>query len=584
MSAAARVLGTVLGLVLLVAALPWLRGEDPAVTVLRVRFRQRGEDPAAVEALREQLDLASDPVTGAVRWIGAVLRGDLGNSWVDGRPVADRVEPAVAASATLAGCALVVALLLTALALLVPVARAARTGTPTPPSLKVGAVTAAALPEVIVGSVLVVLLAVHLRLLPATGWDGWGSVVAPALALGVPAAGLLTRLLAGVLDQALTEQWVTTWRANGVPAGALARALVRRVVGRGAAQVAVVWVGMLGTAVAVEKVFSVPGVGTLAVRSALTQDVPVLQACLLAVVGLGLVGAAVALVAHRLLLVGSSGRDDLGVTADAGRGSPRVVVVALVVLAVVVVGGLPRDGGTSDLAARLAAPGRTHPLGADAVGHDLWGRVADATLLTIGLAVLVSLVAFVVALVAGLLSRRLRVGATDVLVTVPSTVVGMVVAAALGPGLLGACVAVAAVAWLPLAVHARGLVVEARGSGHVGAARRLGLRRTRVAVVHLLPGVVGPLAQHALARLPLNAVAIAGLSFIGLGAQPDAAELGAMLAEGLRYLEVAPWAVLVPGAVLLLLGVGAGAAGGVRRGDRRPLRPAPDGGVPATTR
>ncbi|MDQ1103906.1 ABC transporter permease subunit [Nocardioides zeae] len=572
MSAVLRVLATVAGLVLVVASLPWLRGEDPAVTVLRVRFRQRGEDPDAVRALREQLDLAPDPVTGAARWLAAAARGDLGESWVSGQPVLERAQPAVAASATLAGCAIAVALVLTTLALIGPVVRAARTGTATRPRLKVAAVTVAALPEVITGSLLVVALSVHLGLLPATGWHGWGSVVAPALALGVPAAGLLTRLLAGVLDQAVTEQWVTTWRANGVPTAPVARALARRVVGRGASQVAVVWVGMLGTAVAVEKVFSVPGVGSLAVRSALTQDVPVLQACLLAVVGLGLAGAGAALLLHRLLLVGATGRDDLGVTADASHGSPRVVVLVTVVLAVLVLGGLPRDGGSSDLAARLAPPGVRHPLGADAVGHDLWGRVADATVRTVGLAVLVSVLALAVALLVGLAARRLRVGAMDVLVTVPSTVVGMVVAAALGPGLLGACVAVAAVAWIPLAVHARGLVVEARGAGHVGAARRLGLGRARVGVVHLLPGVLGPLAQHALARLPLNAVAIAGLSFIGLGADPDAAELGAMLAEGLRYLEVAPWVVLVPGGVLLLLGVGAGAAGGVQRRARRTTR------------
>ncbi|MDT9594984.1 ABC transporter permease subunit [Nocardioides zeae] len=568
MSALARVAATVLGLVLVVAALPWLRGEDPAETVLRVRFRARGRDPEAVAALQEQLDLAPDPVTGALRWLGAALRGDLGESWVSGRPVLDLVAPAVAASATLAAAALLVALVLCALALALPVRRAARTGEPVRPALGIAAVGVAALPEVIVGSLLVVGVAVHLRLLPPTGWDGWSSVVLPALALGVPAAGLLTRLLAGVVDQTLTEQWVTTWRANGVAPRSIGAALARRAVARGAGQVTVVWIGMLGTAVAVEKVFTVPGVGTTAVRAALTQDVPVLQACLLAVVGLGLVGAGVAVLLHRLLLGGARDRDDLAATTTGGRGAPRVLLAAAGTLALVVVSGLPRDGRTSDLSARLASPGPAHPLGADAVGHDLWGRVADATVLTVGLALVVSVAAFVVALGAGLVCRRLRVGALDVLVTVPSTVVGLVVAAVIGPGLTGACVAAAAVAWLPLAVHVRALVVEGRGSGHVGAATRLGLARLRVARVHFLPGVLGPLALHALARLPLNAVAIAGLSFIGLGADPDAAELGAMLAEGLRYLETAPWTVLVPGGALLLLGVASGAAR-----PRGPLRP-----------
>lgn len=575
-----RVGATVVALVGVVGALPWLRDEDPAETVLRVRFRARGKDPEAVAALRDHLDLAPDPVTGSIRWLAAVARGDLGESWVSGQPVVDRVAPALSASATLACAAMLVALVLTAAALIGPLRRAARTGEPTRGVVGVSAVTIAALPEVIVGSLLVIVFAVHLGWVPATGWHGWSSVIAPALALGIPAAGLLSRLLTGIIDQALSEQWVTTWRANGVPQRALRRTLARRVVAQGASQAAVVWIGMLGTAVAVEKVFTVPGIGTLAVRSALTQDVPVLQACLLGVIVLGLAGAGVALLLHRGLSAGAHARDDLGAARSPVRGTPVVGVLAATFLGLLVLLGLPREGRGSDLSHRLAPPSAAHPLGADAVGHDLWGRVADATMLTAGLASLVTLASFVIALLVGLACRRLRLGAMDVLVTVPSTVVGMVVAAAIGPGLTGACVAVAAVAWLPLAVHARGLVVDARGAGYVGTARRLGLPARRVLGAHLLPGVVGPLAVHALARLPLTAVAIAGLSFIGLGADPDAAELGAMLAEGLRYLEVAPWVVVVPGGVLLLLGVCAGSLGS-RRPRRGTAQPAPS--VPAAS-
>jgi len=573
-----RAVLTVLGLVLVVASLPWLRGEDPARTVLRVRFHARGDDPEAVAALRADLDLAPDPFTGAVRWLGDALRGDLGASWVSGQPVSEHVVPALAASATLALTSLAVALVVSALVLLPVVRRAASTGRPTRARVGVVATTVAALPEAIVGTVLVLVVAVHLRLLPATGWDGWSSLVLPALALGLPSAGLIVRVLSGVVDQTLAEQWTTTWRANGVAPRALGRSVVRRVVALGAPQLVVVWTGMLGTAVAVEKVFTVPGAGSLAVEAALTQDLPVLQAALLGLVGLGLLAAAVALLTHRVLLRATRGRDDLSAPVAATPGSPWAVGVALGLLLLVVVGGLPRDGATSDLGRRLAPPSSSTPMGADAVGHDLWGRAADATLTTVGIAVVVTLACTVLGLVVGLCSRQARVGAVDVLVTVPSTVVGLVVVAVSGPGLTGAAVAVGAVAWLPLAVHARSLVVQARGAGHVGAARRLGLGAPRVLLVHLLPAVLGPLLLHALARLPLVGVAIAGLSFIGLGADPDAAELGAMLAEGLRYLETAPWAVLVPGGVLLLLGVAAGSAGAGGLSRRRARAPRGCGG------
>lgn len=562
-AALVRVVATVACLLVLVAALPWLRGEDPAETVLRVRFHARGRDAEAVDEVRRSLDLPSDPWSGVLSWAGNALRGDLGTSWVSEQPVVERLGPALAASLTLAGTALLLALVVTALGLVAPVRRAALTGAPTRGSLGTTGVTVAAVPEAVLGTLLVIGVAVHLHWLPATGWSGWSSVVLPALALGLPAAGLLLRLGATALDEAVAEPWVTTWRACGVPAGSTARALARRVVARGASLASVVWIGMLGSSVAVEKVFSIPGVGSLAVRSALTQDVPVLQACLLAVVALGAGGAAAGTLLHRGLLRGAQSRDDLRVAAvtpvDGARRTMRLGAAAAVLVALVVVTGLPRDGRSADLGARLSGPGAAHPLGADAVGHDLWGRVAEGTLVTVGLALLVSLAALALAVVVGLASRRLRTSAIDVLVAVPSTVVGLVVVVLTGPGLLGACLAVAAVAWLPLAVHARGLVVDARSGGHVGAAVRLGVPRLRVLRVHLLPGILGPLVLHSLARLPLTAVAIAGLSFIGLGADPDAAELGAMLAEGLRYTETAPWTVAVPGGVLLLLGVSSGA-------------------------
>jgi peptide/nickel transport system permease protein len=151
-------------------------------------------------------------------------------------------------------------------------------------------------------------------------------------------------------------------------------------------------------------------------------------------------------------------------------------------------------------------------------------------------------------------------GALDVLVAVPSTVVGIVVASLTGPGLTGAALAVLGVAWLPLAVHARTLMATARAAGHVEAATLAGSRPLRTLVVHVVPAALPGVVRHAVTRVPAVALGISGLSFIGLGADPDAAELGAMLAEGLRYLERAPWSATGPSAVLVLLALAASAA------------------------
>ncbi|GAA3641155.1 ABC transporter permease subunit [Kineosporia mesophila] len=557
---------TFLLLLVVVAALPWLRGEDPAQTVLRVRFTARGDDPAAVEALRRELDLPSSPISGVLTWLSHALRGDLGTSWVSRRPVGELVGPALGTSLTLAGTALAIAIAVAGLLLTPTIRRGARSG-PKPrsrrPGLLSGPVPAAlaALPEVVVAVAGVLLFAVTWRVLPVFGWNGPASAVLPGLSLGLPAGGLLARMLSASAEQILTEPWVRAWRASGLDLRPLRRAVVRRVVAVGAPQAVVVGMSIVGSSVAVEKVFSIPGAGTLALDAVLAEDLPVVQAVLAGFVVVGLVAAAVAAAVHRVLAVPdaerAAGEPTHRGTQNEGRRTAWVLVLtfALVVASV----GWFRNGTATDLSLRLAAPSLAHPLGADAVGHDQWGRLAHGTLLTVSLAAGITLLALVIGALAGtaagLAAPGPTPGALDVLATVPSNLAGLLVAAALGPGLRGACLAVLLVAWIPLAVHARTLASEARSAGYVRAAILTGAGPGRLLRVHVLPAVLGPLLRHALVRLPAAALGIAGLSFLGLGADPDRPELGAMLAAGVGYLETAPWLVLGPAGILVILAV-----------------------------
>ncbi|GAB3257925.1 ABC transporter permease subunit [Kineosporia babensis] len=550
-----------------VAALPWLRGEDPAQTVLRVRFTARGNDPEAVEALRQELDLPSSPITGVLTWLLHALRGDFGTSWVSSQPVDELVRPALITSLTLAGTALLIAVLVAA-ALLTPAIRHSSKSGPTGPAriprLLNGPVPAAlaALPEVVVAVVGVLLFAVTWRLLPVFGWNGPASAVLPGLALGLPAGGLLARMLSSTAEQTLSDPWVRTWRASGLDRRPLRRAVVRRLVAVGAPQVVVVGMSIVGSSVAVEKVFSIPGAGTLALDAVLAEDLPVVQAVLASFVVVGLLAAGVAAAVHRGLAVLEAERT-LGVHAGLGSGNVgrrRWVLGGLMALLLAgLVTGLFRDGTGTDLSLRLASPSLAHPLGADAVGHDQWGRLAEGTVLTVSLAAAITLAALLIGALlgtaAGLTSSSGNPGALDVLATVPSNLVGLLVAAALGPGLHGACLAVLLVAWIPLAVHARTLTAETRSAGYVRAAVLAGAGPWRLLRVHVLPAVLTPLLRHALVRLPAAALGIAGLSFLGLGADPDRPELGAMLAAGVGYLATAPWLVLGPAGVLVALAV-----------------------------
>ena len=140
--------------------------------------------------------------------------------------------------------------------------------------------------------------------------------------------------------------------------------------------------------------------------------------------------------------------------------------------------------------------------------------------------------------------------------------------------------------WAPLAAHTAALAQEARAQPYVQILPVLGVGRARVLLRYVLPAVVRPVVRHAMLRLPGTALALAALGFLGLGPQQPSPEWGLILAEGINYVERAPWAVMAPASALALASVlavglaGAGAGSSLtgataRRARKSPL-PAPD--------
>jgi peptide/nickel transport system permease protein len=260
-------------------------------------------------------------------------------------------------------------------------------------------------------------------------------------------------------------------------------------------------------------------------------------------------------VAHRTLLGPAAVTAQPASRQKHHRGVPLTVAA---VLAAIVTAGLLRDPQRIRLDQRLAHPSWEHPLGTDPVGRDVLAQFGHGALLTIGTATAVAAVALTVGLAVGLRGTRARVGVADILNPLPPVLVGLVVATVLGPGLLAAAAAAALVAWVPLAVHTRDLADEVRACGYHQAAVLGGAGPGWLLRRHVLPAVGGPVAVHALIRVPKDALVIAALSYLGLGAGHDTAEWGAQLATALDYLERAPVAVAAPVLGLTLLGLIAG--------------------------
>ncbi|MER7621168.1 ABC transporter permease subunit [Streptomyces sp. NPDC126503] len=570
-------------LVCAIGLLPWLSRTDPALTVLKARSAERDPAPETLHAIRAELGMDDSPLALLGHWLGGLPHGDAGQSWVSGTDVLPAAAQALGVSLLLMAGALAVAAATAAAvcARTLWLGSRRRLGDHRPGGT--GTAVLAALPEFLVASVLASVIGVQLGWLPALGWYGPRWMVLPSLALGLPAGALLGRMLDDLLPSAFAEPWALAATARGLPPKSVARQALRRCVPGLLPNLGLFVVGLTGGSVAVEQIHDIPGLGRLTLRAALAQDLPVLQTGTLALVLLAAATGFLARPAARLL-IGPALRD--GALQSLHRPTPPARGIAPVLygaLLLAVIGfGLPRDPLALDTGARLKSPSWTHPFGTDALGRDILARIAHGALDTLGTALAVTALALVAGILLGLLPR-LSAPVVDTVSALPPVLAGLLVTGIAGSGPWTPALAVAVVAWSPLATHTAALLQQERASTHAAATRALGAGSRYLLRRVLLPAVLPSVTRHALLRLPGIALALAALGFLGLGAQPPSPEWGLLLAENQPYAERAPWAVLAPTAVLALLGaLAVTAAGGVRLPrPKRNSRPAERPGPPA---
>ncbi|MFD8690448.1 ABC transporter permease subunit [Streptomyces sp. NPDC059651] len=564
-------LAALLAVAAVIGLLPRLTRTDPALTILHARYADRPPTPETLDAIRAETGLDGGPLHVLGGWLGGLLHGDLGSSWVSGQPVAPDALSALGVSLSLMGVSLAVALLTAAALTARTLRRGARSRIVTA-GAGTGAAVLAALPEFLIAAVLAAVVAVRLDWLPALGWGAPEQTVLPALAMGIPAGALLGRLLDDALPAAFAEPWARTATAAGIPGHRTARHALRRTLPGLLPQLGMVVVGLTGGAVAVETLYAIPGLGSTALSAALAQDLPVLQACVLILLLLGTAAGLAARLASRTLLGPALNDGALpALVPPAARAHRPLIACALLLAALfaaVTVAGLLRDPLHIDAAARLAGPSTAHPLGTDSLGRDILARLGHGAARTVLTAAAVSAATLLIGLALG----AVRAGAlTETANALPAILTGLVVAGLAGPGPWSAAAAVTAVAWAPLAAHTAALYAQERAAPHLTAARALGAGRLHLLRRHLLPGILPPVARHAVLRVPAIALALASLGFLGLGTAPPSPEWGRMLSENLPYAERAPWSVLAPAAALAVLGALAVLTAAAVRG-RRPRR------------
>ena len=546
---------------LITALLPWLGNRDLALAVFRAREAERDPDPEILEAIRTELDLPTNPAEGVMEWLRGAITGDFGVSWVDpSRNAANVALGGFGVSFTLAALSTGTAVILSWF-LVWPRLRSIVRGTATRSSDIMGMALLGTIPEFVLAVVLLVLFALRLRILPVSGFSSYTHMVLPTLALALPSAGLLGRVLLITIDGIGREEWVRVWRRGGVSPRQLYRAISIRAAGTIAPQVVLFLAGTLASTALVEQTFNIAGLGRSAVTAALDQDVPVLQVIVLTMVIVGIVAGSAA---HWLrmwilgpLLKAQGNYASYSVVTARPHGTIPFLVVCIPFLSVLL--AMMLTSPTLDVEARLQAPSAQHWLGTDQLGRDMLARLADGMVYTIGASILVTAICALLGFGAGLSGRwAARLG--DTLNALPIILVGLVLAGVFGRSIMTAAIAVIVVGWIPLAAHTSTVAAEIRKSGYYTWAQLQGASRTRLVWWHLVPNVLPAVVRHAASRVAHNALALAGLGFLGLGAPHDSPEWGVVLSESIRYAERAPWMMAAPTVMLMLLGVAAALA------------------------
>lgn len=218
----------------------------------------------------------------------------------------------------------------------------------------------------------------------------------------------------------------------------------------------------------------------------------------------------------------------------------------------------------NELVARARqAPSAEHWLGTDQLGRDMLSRVIHGARISLVLGFVSVLFGMIPGVTLGLIAGYVggRVDAfisriIDAMLAFPSIILALIIIATLGPGILNVMIAVGISSVPEYARLTRGSVLAARAQPYVEAAWLVGNPARRIMAQHILPNTSGPLIVFATLQVG-NAVLVgAGLSFLGLGAQPPTAEWGLMSAEGRDLLRRAWWIATFPGMAILTVVIG----------------------------
>ena len=240
-----------------------------------------------------------------------------------------------------------------------------------------------------------------------------------------------------------------------------------------------------------------------------------------------------------------------------------VLVMVLVLVAIFAPLIAPYAPDAMGAGGMLEAPSAAHLFGTDEFGRDMFSRVIFGARLTIQVGTIAVGISLTTGLLIGLVSgyaggwtERILMRAVDVLFSFTETLIALAAVAVLGPSLTNAMIAVGIAAIPFYARVAYSVTLVECNRPYIEAATAAGAGHLRLLFRHLLPNVIPPMIVVATLGVSTAVLAAAGLSYLGLGAQPPSPEWGAILSAGQDYFTQAPWIMLYPGLAIMVTVLG----------------------------
>ena len=212
---------------------------------------------------------------------------------------------------------------------------------------------------------------------------------------------------------------------------------------------------------------------------------------------------------------------------------------------------------------RLQAPSRAYPLGTDEFGRDVLSRLLHGARISFQVGAIAVGIAGVVGIGLGLLAGyfggwvdNVLILLMDVVFAFPAILLAIAIISLLGNSLTNAMIAIAVVYAPTFMRVVRGAVLGVRHTAYVEAAVSLGAPTRRVLSHHVFPNITAPLIVHASLNFAFAVLAEASLAFLGLGNKPPSPSWGSMVSASYGFLQLAPWAAVVPGVAIALTVLG----------------------------